>query len=105
MLENTPGKEQYIPTRLDWLSVILNSVFQGRSIGSGFEIFYIAADDGKSIILAVRHYVDMDGELVDSLVERAKNVVFTVAREYEWDSWIEVITDVEPAERQMEQEA
>lgn len=105
MSENTPGKEQYIPTRLDWLSVILNSVFQGGSLGPGFEVFYTAADDGKSIILAVRHYTDMDGELVDLLVERAKNFVFTVARKYEWDSWIEVITDVESAERQIEQEA
>ena len=93
MSEKTQGLEKYTPTRLDWLSVMLNSLFQRINI-PGFDSFYVAGDDGKSIILAVRYDANLEKKVVDQLINRAKESVFVIAKSYGWDSWLEVKTDI-----------
>ena len=99
MSEKAQGLEKYTPTRLDWLSVTLNSLFQRINM-PGFDSFYVVGDDGKSIILAVRFDANLNKKVVDQLINRAKEAVFMIAKIYGWDSWIEVKTDITEVNRE-----
>lgn len=93
MSDKSPGLEGYTPTRIQWLVVMLNSLFQVRDIPR-FSAFYVEADDGKSIILVVSYDADVNKEIIDQLINRAKDLVLVVAEEYGWDSWLEIKTDI-----------
>lgn len=93
MSEEAQGLEKYTPTRLQWLVVELNSLFQ-RMDFPGFNSFFIASEDGKSIIFAVRYDARLEKEVVDKLIDRSKDLILEVAKGHGWDSWVEVKTDI-----------
>ena len=92
MSEKLPGSETYIPTRLEWLSVMLNGVT--RPSPHGLESFFMGNDDGKTLTLVVIYSDSMPKEFVDSYVDRAKDLAQIFSKKYGWDSWVEVQTDM-----------
>ena len=56
MSDNAPGFEKYTPTRLDWLTVMLNAQFSYDNARSDrFTLSYLPGEDGKSLSVIVRH--------------------------------------------------
>ena len=92
MSEKLPGSETYIPTRLEWLSVMLNGIMQPSSFG--LELFFMGDDDGKTLMLVVIYRDSVPKEAVDSYVDRAKNLAQIFSKKYGWDSWVEVKTEI-----------
>ena len=57
------GFEEFIPTRLDWLTFVLNSFFRSDNLEEDrFKFFYLPMRDGISIEIKVFHYHDVDIE-------------------------------------------
>ena len=100
MSEKAPGLEEYTPTRLDWLEIKLNSLLGGRSLKrDGIDLFFLVAEDGKSIELTVRHYADMDEDGITDIINTVENFVLQIAKDYKWDSWIELKKEIVKVDR------
>ena len=100
MSEKAPGFEDYMPNRLDWLAVMSNSLFYQPSIReAGFTIVFLPSEDGKTIILMVKHHEDLNKDYLDGAIELAKDFVLLIARNYGWDSWIQIETQIATIER------
>ncbi len=96
MPDNAPGLEKYTPTRLDWLTVMLNAQFSYDNARSDrFTLSYLPGEDGKSLSVIVRHFADADKERMDEKIDLAKKAVSAVSEMYDWDTWLEVKVDVE----------
>lgn len=105
MSEKAPGFEDYTPSRLEWLVVMLNSLIQYVNSGhSGIvDYAYVPGADGKTIILRIRHDVDVKPEHAKILEDSAKTFAKEIAKNYKWDSWIEIKTQWDPIEKHTEQ--
>ena len=94
MSEKAPGFEDYTPSRLEWLVVMLNSLVQylNTSPSERIEFAYIPGADGKTIILRIRHHSDLSPEVLKTIEDGAKTFAMSIAQNYKWDSWIEIKT-------------
>ena len=92
MSEKTPGFEEHTPNRLDWLAVMINSVYP--NIFHSFNVVCLPGDDGKTLIMKIRYDDRIDEKILDKLVNDAKDLVLLCAKKYKWDSWIEIEMDI-----------
>ena len=94
MSEKPRGEEKYTPTCLEWLTVMLNSIFQFYNIErDGFELVYFPAEDGESVQMMVTHYENMDQKRMRKAVESGEKIALSVAESYKWNSWVKVEVD------------
>ena len=102
MSEKSPGFEEYTPSRLEWLVVILNSYIHyiNAIFDDGFKFVYSTEDDGKTITLMIRHYDDVPPEQIKKLEDTCKTFAMDIAKKYKWDSWLEIKTDFKPIKRE-----
>ena len=103
MSEKAPGFEEYTPSRLEWLTTLLNSYvhFSNSNVGTTFanvNYIYLPGSDGKTIIGYVKHLSSMDEELVKELGNKAKELAIHMAASYKWDSWLNVEIKFEPVD-------
>ena len=91
MAKKALGAKEYKPTRLEWLAVVVNSVLP-KPQDSSYYAFCVAGDDEKSIILRIRHNIDLDKEFVDKYANDLKELIVAAAEMYEWDSWLKIET-------------
>lgn len=101
MSEKAPGFEDYTPSRLEWIVVILNSLAQhiNSMHGDNANFAYVPGEDGRTIILHITHYDDLKPENVRPLADAAKTFAMSIAQNYKWDSWIEIKTQWDSIER------
>lgn len=96
MSDKTPGLEKYTPTRLDWLTVMLNAQFRYDNAQSDrFTLSYLPGQDGKTLHVIVKHFTDVDKERMDERINLAKKAVSAVSEMYDWNTWLEIKIDVE----------
>jgi hypothetical protein len=101
MSEKAPGFEEYTPSRLEWIVVLLNSFAQyinTRPNEEGARYAYMPGSDGKSIILRVRHSEGIDTEILQEYERLGKELAMDLAKNYNWDSWIEIQTQFDPVD-------
>ena len=105
MSERAPGFEDYTPSRLEWLIVTLNSLIQYVNSGhsDNVDYAYVPGEDGKTIILRIRHYDDLKPEAAKILEDTAKTFAMSIAQNYKWDSWIEIKTQWDTIEKPTKQ--
>ena len=101
MSERSPGFEEYTPSRLEWLVVMLNSyVHYINTVSSEhIEYVYIFAGDGNTIIMRMRHYNDLEQKWVERYADNGKNFAIDIAERYNWDSWINIQVEFDPIDR------
>lgn len=101
MSEKAQGFEEYTPSRLEWLIVMLNSMIQYANAvpGNDVEYVYTLGGDGNTIVMRMRHFDDMSPEYLKTLEDTGKNFAFTLAKTYNWDSWINIQTQLDPIDR------
>ena len=103
MSEKTPGSEEYKPSRLEWLAVTVNSIIQAMDL-RGINSFFLASDDGKTLLLIVMYHADVSEEYLDTYVDRAKRFAQVVSETYGWDSWVEVETNLNKVDPEKSQQ-
>ena len=104
MSERSLGFEEYTPSRLEWLVVMLNSHVQYvNTIDERVDYLYTLRGDGNTIIMQMRHDTDLHPEVVKGLVDVGKNLAMTLAKRYKWDSWINIQTELNPIDRRIKE--
>ena len=103
MSENLQGFEEYTPSRLEWLVVMLNSMAQYVNVSLGKSSVavyaYLLGRDRNTIVMHMQYFSDLPPELVKELEDKGKKLAITLAKNYKWDSWLEIQTQFEPIER------
>lgn len=89
MSEEFPGYEEYTPTRLEWMAVQLNNIVPTRIRNTGLEPLFFTGEDGKTLVMWVKSESNLDQESCDDLINDIKSLVTSIAKSYEWDSWLE----------------
>ncbi len=90
MAERAPGFENYTPSRLEWLAVLLNSLLPYIYTDEEINKVYVPKDDGKTIVLMVRYPKDLDSKIVEEHIEHMKEHIKELAAINKWDSWLEI---------------
>ena len=93
MSEKAPGFEEYTPSRLEWLSVMLNSNIPFLTFPN-IEYLFLPGPEGKSLKLLVIHGKEMDIETVNTVIEQIKKHALGIAKLYKWDSWLEIQEEI-----------
>ena len=102
MSETVQGFEEYTPSRLEWLVVMLNSMVSYLNVspeGSDVVYAYLLERDGNTIVMYMKYFADFPPESVKRLENAGKNFAINVAKNYKWDSWLEIQTQLEPIDR------
>ena len=101
MSEIAQGFEQYSPSRLEWLIVMLNSYvhYINSAPGDRIDYLYTLGSDGNTIVMNMRHYADMPPETVENLADIGIDFAMQIAKRYKWDSWIKIETEFDPKDR------
>ena len=100
MSERSPGFEDYIPSRLEWFSLLLNSYMSyiDAQIGLGVKIdrLYMPKSDGKTLVLFVSYPKDLDSKIVENTIDKTIENTKRMIEIYEWDSWVEIEVKRQP---------
>ncbi len=98
MSERSPGFEEYTPSRLEWLVVMLNSYIHYINTIPDQPAMYSfrLGGDENTIIMRMRHFADMPPENVKTFADNGRNFAIGVAESYRWDSWINIQTEFDP---------
>ena len=102
MSEKIQGFEEYTPSRLEWLIVMLNSMASYLNIspgGSSVVYAYLLGRDRNTIVMYMKYFADLSPEVVKGLEDQGKRFAIAVAKNYKWDSWLEIQTQFEPIDR------
>ena len=99
MSEKPQGHEKYIPTRLEWLVMLLNVNFEiDDKRHDRFQLFYTSGKDTNTVCISVFHYGDVNKKYMNGRIKAAEEIVSRVAKTYGWDSWLEVEVNVQETE-------
>ena len=96
MSEKAQGLHIYTPTRLEWLAVVLNTLFQYDNLSSdGFALYYMGLNDGETIRIVVRYNADVNKNVMDQKIRVAREAISRYAKLYGWESWLRTEEDIE----------
>ena len=101
MSERPPGFEEYTPSRLEWLVVMLNSYVHYINTMPSEHITYLFTPgaDGNTIIMRMRHFADLPSDIVEGYADNGKQFALGIAKTYKWDSWIDIQTEFDLIDR------
>ena len=101
MSEKPQGFDEYTPSRLEWLVVMLNSLMPYVNAAPDEPIVYAFTpdSDGNTIVMHIRHFADMPSEHVKQIETTRRTFAHDLAKSYKWDSWINIQTQLTPIER------
>ena len=102
MSEKVQGFEEYTPSRLERLVVMLNSMVSYLNVspgGSRAVYAYLLGRDGNTIVMHMKYFADLPPELVKHSEDQGKRLAIGIAKSYKWDSWLEIQTQLEPIDR------
>ena len=71
------------------MAVELNSRFLARIQNTSLEPLFFTEGDSKTIVLVAKRGSNPDQEHINNLINKIKSIVTSVAKIYEWDSWLE----------------
>ena len=92
-----PGLQPYVPTRIEWLSLDLNShLRQDATVDSPFTL-NILNTDHETILIFVRYSPNVNREILNMAIDTARKVINITAKSYGWDKWVKVKERVELA--------
>ena len=96
MSEKPQGLHIYTPTRLEWLAVMLNTLFQHDNLSSdGFMLYYRDLADGETIQIVVRYYANVNRQFMEGRIQVGKEAISRYAKRHGWESWLKTDVDIE----------
>ena len=91
MPEKTEGQEQYTPTRVEWLTLMVKASAPTLNLkNNGVEYIFFPSDDTNTIEILVRYYKSIPQNIIDKLIEAIKALIMALAKTYGWESWINI---------------
>jgi hypothetical protein len=92
-----PGLLSYAPTRIEWLTTVLQAQLrQDFGDGNRFQLL-IASPDHETVLIYVRYLPSVNREVMNLAIQGARNVIDVTARGYGWSQWVKIREDVEMA--------
>jgi hypothetical protein len=102
--QNRPGLQPYIPNRIEWLGLVLNSQLrQDAAIESPFSLNVVNSDH-ETILIFVRYQANVDREIMNMAVDTAREVIQITAKSYGWDRWVKIKERIELAKPRTDRE-
>ena len=96
MSEKPQGLHIYTPTRLEWIVVMLNSLFQYDNLSSDrFMLYYRGLEDGETIQIVVRYHANVNREFMEGRIKVGEKAISIYAKSYGWESWLKTEVDIE----------
>lgn len=93
--EQLKGSKPYIPTRLDWLAVDLNSSLRVPiTVESFYSLDFVALHDRDTIAIVVRYNPSADRSIMNLSIDTAKQIVGMKAKNHGWSDWLKVEENV-----------
>ncbi len=98
MSERSPGFEDYIPSRLEWLTVMLNSLspYMDTLLKGKISRLYLPKNDGKTLLLMVSYPKDIESSELEDIIKRMVEYAKTIAEINNWSSWLEIEVERHP---------
>ena len=96
------GEQPYTPSRLDWLTVKLNSLYPYQNLSVvGFYISYHPDPDHENTIKILCTYFQdrADRNLMNVSIQGARDLAMHHAKNYGWDSWIKIKESIKPSQQ------
>jgi len=91
----SPGLERYIPTRMEWLALHLQSYYSFSMNEYGCKISFInAVNESDTLIIYCRYLPTADREKLNALIEGRKLVAQIAIKHYGWEDWVQIKEDV-----------
>ncbi len=93
--QSKPGLQPYVPNRIEWLALLLNSQLrQDATVDSPYSLAIVNTDH-ETILIFVRYQPNVDREILNTAVETARDVIQITAKSYGWGKWVKVKERVE----------
>lgn len=94
-VQSKPGLQPYIPNRIEWLALVLNSQLrQDLTVENPFSLNIVNLDH-ETILIFVRYQPTADREILNMAVETAREVTQITAKSYGWGRWLKIKERVE----------
>jgi hypothetical protein len=94
-VQSKPGLQPYVPNRMEWLALVLNSQLrQDATVDSPFSL-NIVNSDHETILIFVRYQPNVDREILNMSVETAREVTQITAKSYGWGKWLKIKERIE----------
>jgi len=89
------GLQTYTPTRIEWLTVMLNSLFRKDLSTDSLFTLHFASQGADTLVVKVSFHPDTNRQLVNLTTQMAREGAERTIKSYGWDSWARVIEQVE----------
>lgn len=85
------GSEKYTPSRLEWLALILNSMYRAGNLAANhFKLSYSPGSDEKTINVDISYFDDLDIKTLEEVKKVGRDAVQITADNYGWGDWIKI---------------
>ena len=85
------GSKPYIPTRLEWFALEMNSTYRVElSESTNYSIQFIPLEKSNTILICVFYMPSADRELMNTHIENIKEMVKLNAKSRGWNSWLKI---------------
>lgn len=89
------GAQPYMPSKLEWLSIELNSAYHShRASEQGYVLNFLPLDRQDAVLLYVRYGPKVDQQTMNMGIEAAREVFRKTLKSHHWDSWVNLREDV-----------
>ena len=92
-----PGAQPYTPTRIDWLTTVLQASLRTEMLHEDGYLLQITSPDSETILIYVRYLPTVNREVMNTIIEGAREVIRITAKSYGWDKWLKVKEDIRMA--------
>lgn len=92
-----PGAERYTPTRIEWLTTVLQASLRADKIQEEGFVLVITSPDSETILIYVRYVPEVNRQVMNIGIEAAREVIKITAKSYGWDKWLKVKEDIRMA--------
>ena len=99
MSKDLQGFEEYTPSRLEWLVVMLNSYVSAIERPEGFQFGYTVGPNANTVTLNIVYHSDLPQESVKYIENVYREFDQKVAESYNWNSWLKIQTEFNRIDR------
>ena len=90
------GAQPYVPTRLEWLALELNSTMrEDFSESSQFSMAFIPNEMENTVVIYVTYIPSVQRIVMNKSIETAKKIIDLESKTRGWSSWLKVQERVE----------
>lgn len=93
-----PGLKPYIPTRIEWLALMVESTVRQPMTAESLFALNVANSDHETIVILVRYMPGVNRTIMNGAIETARQVTEVTAKSYGWDSWVKIREQIEGTE-------